>query len=106
MTSLQPYPGKQVDLHQWVNARFNAKMTGGLAIRTRPVAWVCVMGVACMQSDLIYYRQRQTAELAAAATAADPVVGAIHRELAGLYGKRIKSLESNRGSELYLVSAA
>ena len=59
-----------------------------------------------MQSDLLYFRQRQAAELAAAADAGDARVRAIHRELARLYDERIKLLGAEHTIELHLVSAA
>lgn len=65
------------------------------------------MGVACMQTDLSYYRHRQAEEISAASVAADAKVSAVHAELALRYGERIRSLEqAQRGIELHLVSAA
>lgn len=64
------------------------------------------MGLASMQSDLLYYRQRQAAEMAAAATAQDARVSAIHREMARKYEERIRSLNIQGSVELHLVSAA
>jgi hypothetical protein len=59
-----------------------------------------------MESDLLYYRQRQAAETAAAEAAKDSRVSAIHRELAHRYAERIKSLDPDRSTELHLVTAA
>lgn len=59
-----------------------------------------------MQSDLLYYRQRQAAEMAAAATAQDAKVCAIHREMARRYEERISLLNVEDSIELHLVSAA
>jgi hypothetical protein len=59
-----------------------------------------------MQSDLSYYRQRQAAEIAAAAAAQDVRVSAIHREMARIYEKRISSLNAHSSFELHLISAA
>lgn len=66
-----------------------------------------IVGVARMQTDLLYYRRRFADERAAAAAAADAKVASVHLELARRYGERIGALESvRRESPLHLVSAA
>ena len=60
-----------------------------------------------MEKDLAYYRRRSAEEAAAARTATNMAVQAVHGELARLYEERIAGLEaSSRGAELRLVTAA
>ena len=64
-------------------------------------------GVVSMEKDLAYYRRRSAEEAAAARTATNMAVQAVHGELARLYEERIAGLEaSSRGAELRLVTAA
>ena len=84
-------------------------MIGALVQRLVYMRFVqsCHRGVAAMEADLVYYRRRSAEERAAAVSARNSKVRAVHRELAKHYGERLAALEAeHRRSEIHLVTAA